>query len=162
MQQQQQQRVYKPLSPVSRAVDVENAIKLAAAGDGYVTYQELRMHLRNFRYVDAEIDLFFYHFQNDPVLSQMILDEEEVKARQLKQDKKDLQILQQEEEEQERTAHGFPSARMGATGAENRRTCYAIAAGKQRGRATPCSGCSATGAWSGRSGGATLQATVAV
>ena len=29
-----------------RAVDVENAIKLAAADDGFVTYEELREHLR--------------------------------------------------------------------------------------------------------------------
>ena len=29
-----------------RGVDVENAIKLAAADDGFVTYDEIREHLR--------------------------------------------------------------------------------------------------------------------
>ncbi len=46
-----------------RAVDVENAIKLAAADDGFVTYEELRENLRKARFADTEIDLFFYHFQ---------------------------------------------------------------------------------------------------
>ena len=46
-----------------RAVDVENAIKLAAADDGFVTYEELRENLRKARFSDVEIDLFFQHFQ---------------------------------------------------------------------------------------------------
>ena len=32
-----------------RGIDVENAIKLAAADDGYVTYDELRENLRKYR-----------------------------------------------------------------------------------------------------------------
>ena len=51
------------LPPFFRAVDVENAIKLAAADDGFVTYEELRENLRKARFSDTEIDLFFYHFQ---------------------------------------------------------------------------------------------------
>ena len=42
---------------------MENAIKLAAADDGYVTYEELRENLRKARFSDLEIDMFFYHFQ---------------------------------------------------------------------------------------------------
>ena len=44
-------------------MDVENAIKLAAADDGFVTYEELRENLRKARFSDVEIDLFFQHFQ---------------------------------------------------------------------------------------------------
>ena len=32
-----------------RGIDVENAIKLAAADDGYVTYDELRENLRKYK-----------------------------------------------------------------------------------------------------------------
>ena len=34
--------------PFYRGIDVENAIKLAAADDGYVTYDELRENLRKY------------------------------------------------------------------------------------------------------------------
>ncbi len=51
---------------------MENAIKLAAADDGYVTYEELRENLRKARFADQEIDLFFYHFQVHLGLLQMI------------------------------------------------------------------------------------------
>ena len=44
-------------------MDVENAIKLAAADDGFVTYEELRENLRKARFSDMEIDIFFQHFQ---------------------------------------------------------------------------------------------------
>jgi len=68
---------------LDRGVDVENAIKLAAADDGYVTYDELRENLRKARFSDVEIDLFFHFFLNDPAISQIILDEEELKAKQV-------------------------------------------------------------------------------
>jgi hypothetical protein len=37
---------HKFVTQYSRGVDVENAIKLAAADDGFVTYDELRENLR--------------------------------------------------------------------------------------------------------------------
>jgi hypothetical protein len=46
-----------------RAVDVANAIKLAAADDGFVTYTELRNHLMQANFTDMEIDLYFFRFQ---------------------------------------------------------------------------------------------------
>lgn len=76
-----------------RGIDVENAIKLAAADDGFVTYDELRENLRKARFSDVEIDLFFHFFQNDPAISQIILDEEELKAKQLAEDKRRLSTL---------------------------------------------------------------------
>merc|ERR1712051_252608 len=75
-----------------RGVDVENAIKLAAADDGFVTYDEIREHLRKARFSDVEIDLFFCLFQNDPFISQMILDEEQVKAKQLEEEKRKMSL----------------------------------------------------------------------
>ena len=66
-----------------RGVDVENAIKIAAADDGFVTYDELRENLRKSRFSDVEIDLFFHFFQNDPAISQIILDEDALKAKQV-------------------------------------------------------------------------------
>jgi len=69
-----------------RGVDVENAIKMAAADDGFVTYEELRENLRAARFSDIEIDIFFHHFQNDPTISSIILDEEEVKAKELEKE----------------------------------------------------------------------------
>ncbi len=73
-----------------RAVDVENAIKLAAADDGFVTYEELRENLRKARFADPEIDLFFFHFQNDPVNSQIIIDEDELKQKEMAKERKRL------------------------------------------------------------------------
>ncbi|TRY80381.1 hypothetical protein TCAL_04863 [Tigriopus californicus] len=73
-----------------RAIDVENAIKLAAADDGFVTYEGLRENLRKARFSDVEIDLFFHQFQSDPMLSQIILDEEEVRAKQEEREKRRL------------------------------------------------------------------------
>ena len=35
------------------------------------------------RFSDVEIDLFFHFFQNDPAISQIILDEEDLKAKQV-------------------------------------------------------------------------------
>ena len=35
------------------------------------------------RFSDVEIDLFFHFFLNDPAISQIILDEEELKAKQV-------------------------------------------------------------------------------
>ena len=69
------------LGIIDRGVDVENAIKLAAADDGFVTYDELRENLRKARFSDVEIDLFFHFFQNDPAISQIILDEEDLKVK---------------------------------------------------------------------------------
>ncbi len=94
-----------------RAVDVENAIKLAAADDGFVTYEELRENLRKARFSDTEIDLFFYHFQNDPIISQIILDEEEVKAKEAVREKRRMSMLsslsaEEVSEEEEELASG--------------------------------------------------------
>jgi polycystin 2 len=46
-----------------RGLDVENAIKMAAEDDGFVTYDEIRENLRKARFSDVEIDIFFHHFQ---------------------------------------------------------------------------------------------------
>ena len=35
------------------------------------------------RFSDVEIDLFFHFFQNDPTISQIILDEDQLKAQQV-------------------------------------------------------------------------------
>lgn len=71
------------LGILDRGIDVENAIKLAAADDGFVTYEELRENLRKARFSDVEIDLFFHFFKNDPAISQIMMDEEELKAKQV-------------------------------------------------------------------------------
>lgn len=42
-----------------RGIDVENAIKLAAADDGFVTYEELRENLRKYDFVSCESFTFF-------------------------------------------------------------------------------------------------------
>ena len=42
--------------PFYRGIDVENAIKLAAADDGYVTYDELRENLRKYEKITKKHD----------------------------------------------------------------------------------------------------------
>merc|ERR1712223_1364209 len=81
------------LGILDRGIDVENAIKIAAMDDGFVTYEELRENLRKARFSDVEIDLFFHFFQNDPAISQIILDEDDLKAKQLEEDEKRLSKL---------------------------------------------------------------------
>ena len=46
-----------------RKLDVENALKMAAADDGFVTYSELRENLKHSNFSDMEIDLFFDMFK---------------------------------------------------------------------------------------------------
>ena len=46
-----------------RKLDVENALKMAAADDGFVTYSELRENLKHSNFSDVEIDLFFDMFR---------------------------------------------------------------------------------------------------
>ena len=46
-----------------RKLDVENALKMAAADDGFVTYSELRENLKHSNFSDIEIDLFFDMFR---------------------------------------------------------------------------------------------------
>ncbi len=86
------------LGIIDRGVDVENAIKLAAEDDGFVTYDELRENLRKSRFSDVEIDLFFHFFQNDPAISQIILDEEDLRLKQLEEDEKKLSQLIHDED----------------------------------------------------------------
>ena len=51
-----------------RALDVENAIKMAAEDDGFVTYQELRENLKHSNFSDVEVDMFFNLFSEDPAM----------------------------------------------------------------------------------------------
>ena len=51
-----------------RALDVENAIKMAAEDDGFVTYQELRENLKHSNFSDAEVDMFYNLFSEDPAM----------------------------------------------------------------------------------------------
>ena len=70
-----------------RKLDVENAIKMAAEDDGFVTYQELRENLKHSNFSDVEIDLFFNMFTEDPSMAEMIIDEEEAKEREAEETK---------------------------------------------------------------------------
>lgn len=56
----------------NRKLDVENALKMAAADDGFVTYSELRENLKHSNFSDVEIDLFFDMFKEDPEMADMI------------------------------------------------------------------------------------------
>ena len=46
-----------------RKLDVENAVKIAAEDDGFVTYSELRENLKHSNFSDVEIDLYFDMFR---------------------------------------------------------------------------------------------------
>ena len=46
-----------------RGIDVENAIKLAAADDGYVTYDELRENLRKYKKSQKNTVLGYFHLR---------------------------------------------------------------------------------------------------
>ena len=48
-----------------RKLDVENAVKIAAEDDGFVTYSELRENLKHSNFSDVEIDLYFDMFRWD-------------------------------------------------------------------------------------------------
>merc|ERR1719350_385878 len=90
---------------------------MAAADDGFVTYEELRENLRAARFSDIEIDIFFHHFQNDPTISSIILDEEEVKAKELERknsvfDDEDQGIGSSDDETNARPLSGRQARRM--------------------------------------------------
>jgi len=70
-----------------RKLDVENALKMAAEDDGFVTYQELRENLKHSNFSDVEIDLFFDMFSEDPSMSEMLIDEDEAKERELEEER---------------------------------------------------------------------------
>ena len=71
-------------------------IKKAAADDGFVTYSELRENLKHSNFSDIEIDLFFQQFKEDPELSDMIKDDEDLDEEMLEEER--LRILEEEEE----------------------------------------------------------------
>jgi len=70
-----------------RKLDVENAVKMAAEDDGFVTYQELRENLKHSSFSDLEIDLYFDMFKDDPAMSAMILDEEEMHEEEIERER---------------------------------------------------------------------------
>ena len=78
-----------------RGLDVENAIKKAAADDGFVTYSELRENLKHSNFSDIEIDLFFQQFKEDPELSDMIKDDEDLDEEMLEEER--LRVLEEED-----------------------------------------------------------------
>jgi len=71
-----------------RKLDVENALKMAAADDGFVTYSELRENLKHSNFSDMEIDLFFDMFNEDPEMSDMIKNDEELEEERLEEERK--------------------------------------------------------------------------
>ena len=79
-----------------RGLDVENALKMAAADDGFVTYSELRENLKHSNFSDIEIDLFFQQFKEDPELSDMIKDDEDLDEEMLEEER--LRHLEEEGE----------------------------------------------------------------
>ena len=70
-----------------RKLDVENALKMAAEDDGFVTYNELRENLKHSNFSDVEIDLFFNLFSEDPSMADMLIDEDEARERELEEER---------------------------------------------------------------------------
>ena len=70
-----------------RKLDVENALKMAAEDDGFVTYNELRENLKHSNFSDVEIDLFFNMFSEDPSMADMLIDEDEARERELEEER---------------------------------------------------------------------------
>ena len=101
-----------------RALDVENAIKMAAEDDGFVTYQELRENLKHSNFSDAEVDMFYNLFSEDPAMQvgrsvlkkkivqifyqEILIDEEEQAAQELEEERiREMEKMMEGEDEDE-------------------------------------------------------------
>ena len=85
----------------NRKVDVENALKMAAADDGFVTYSELRENLKHSNFSDMEIDLFFDMFNEDPDMKDMIKNDEELAAERMEEERRALEEGLEEDGDEE-------------------------------------------------------------
>ena len=84
-----------------RKVDVENALKMAAADDEFVTYSELRENLKHSNFSDMEIDLFFDMFNEDPEMKDMIKNDDEVAAERMEEERRALEEGLEEDGDEE-------------------------------------------------------------
>ena len=85
----------------NRKVDVENALKMAAADDGFVTYSELRENLKHSNFSDMEIDLFFDMFNEDPDMKDMIKNDDELAAERMEEERRALEEGLEEDGDEE-------------------------------------------------------------